>query len=472
MALLLATAPVLALTGVAIVAALQAARSSAGVEWTSYHFDNSRSANPKGGTYVRTVSRAWAQSDLDAPVYAEPLVYRGRVFVVTENDSLYALDASTGRVEWRLHLATAATNPGFGCGNIDPLGITSTPVIDAASGRLYTAGVVDTVSGSPRYQTRLFAVDISSRSVMFNVRVDLPGADVETHNQRGALTLTGGRVYIPFGGRAGDCGRYHGAITSVLASNGQGLISFRSTDGDLTGGGFWAPGGLAVSEDGDILGATGNAMFRGSYCGASFQFQNTVLRLSPTLTSPPADYWTPPNWRELDCSDADIGAIVPTVLPRTGLIFQSGKAGWAYLLRESSLGHIGPAAFGADLRSGECRGGAAFDGVHVFVGCQGGLLGLRIQRGGPSLDPPGRGGWRHPTSGCDAEPPILAAGAVWWLDRCHTLHVNDARTGRAVFTYDVASGNHFATPSAALGKVFVPIERGVVAFAINPRSTG
>ena len=265
MALLLATAPVLALAGVAIVGALQAARSSARVEWTSYHLDNSRSANHQGGTYVRTFSRAWAQSDLDAAVYAEPLVYRGRVFVVTENDSLYALDASTGRVEWRLHLATAAMNPGFGCGNIDPLGITSTPVIDSASGRLYTAGVVDTVSGSPRYQTRLFAVDLGSRSVIFNVRVDLPGADVETHNQRWALTLTGDRVYIPFGGRAGDCGRYHGAITSVLASNGQGLISFRSTDGDLTGGGFWAPGGLAVSEDGDILGATGNAMFRGSF---------------------------------------------------------------------------------------------------------------------------------------------------------------------------------------------------------------
>jgi polyvinyl alcohol dehydrogenase (cytochrome) len=243
--LLLVTAPVLALTGVAIVAALQVARSAAAVEWTSYHLDNSRSANPPGGTYVRTVSRAWAQSDLDGPVYAEPLVYSERVFVITENDSLYALDASTGQVEWRLHLASAAINPGFGCGDIDPLGITSTPVIDSASGRLYTAGVVDTVSGSPRYQTRLFAVDVGSRSVIFNVRVDLPGADIKTHNQRGALTLTGGRVYIPFGGRAGDCGRYHGVITSVLASDAQGLVSFRSTDGELTGGGFWAPGGLA-----------------------------------------------------------------------------------------------------------------------------------------------------------------------------------------------------------------------------------
>jgi hypothetical protein len=332
--------------------------------------------------------------------------------------------------------------------------------------------VVDTYWGSPRYQTWLFAVDLRARSLVFHVRVDGPGASIDGYNQRAALTLTGGRVYIPFGGRPGDCGVFHGVITSVRAGDGGGLISFQDTSGDVTGGGFWAPGGLAVERSGDLLAASGNALYRGSFCGAGFELQDTVMRLSPTLAPEPLDYWTPPDWRRLDCYDSDIGAMVPTILGGTGLIFQSGKNGKAYLLRATSpLGHIARAAYTVDLDAGECRGGVAFDGQFVFVGCQNALFGLRLDAHQPSLRLSGREGWRQPTGSCDAEPPILAAGAVWWLDRCHVLHASDPRTGRPIFSYNVASGNHFATPAAAQGSVFVPTESGVMAFTINPQAT-
>lgn len=441
-----------------------------GLEWTTYHLDNSRTANDPAGARVRTASLAWARNDLDGPVYAEPLIYRGVVYEVTENDSLYALSAATGQTLWRLRLGAPAMAPIMHCTPIVPLGITSTPVIDPTTSRLYVVGVVDTGSGRPRYQTWLFAIDLDSRAVVFHARVDGPGASIDGYNQRAALTLTGSRVYVPFGGRPGDCGDYHGIITSVRAADGGQLLSFRDTGGEVTGGGFWAAGGLAVDASGDLLAASGNALFRGSFCGAGFHLQDSVLRLTPVLASPPVDRWTPPNWRQLDCDDGDLGAIVPTVLAQEGLVFQSGKEGWAYLLRESSLGGTARAPFAVDLRSGECRGGAAFDGRFVFVGCQGGLLGLRLRPAGPSLDLPGRGGWRQVgTGGCDAEPPILAAGAVWWLDRCHVLHASDPRTGSPIFRYDVRSGNHFATPAAALGKVFVPTATGVTAFEMRTK---
>ena len=435
------------------------------LEWTTYHLDNSRTADDDSEARLRGAAPAWARDDLDGPVYAEPLVYRGVVYEVTENDSLYALSAASGRTEWRLHLAAPAVNPVIHCTPIVPLGITSTPVIDVASSTLYAAGVVDTVRRTPRYQTWLFAIDLVIRAIVFHVRVDGPGAGIDGYNQRGALTLTSSRVYVPFGGRPGDCGDYHGIITSVEASDGSHLLSFQDTGGDVTGGGFWAPGGLAVDSSGDLLAASGNALFRGSFCGAGFHLQDSVLRLTPTLATPPAGRWTPPNWRQLDCYDDDIAAIVPTLLAPYGLVFQSGKAGWAYLLRESSLGGTAPAPFGVDLRAGECRGGAAFDGQFVFVGCQGGLLGLRLDPAGPALRLPGGGGWRQTVPGCDAEPPILAYGAVWWLDRCHVLHASDARTGSPIFRHEVGSGNHFATPAAALGRVFVPTATGVAAFA-------
>ena len=443
-----------------------------GDDWTTYHLDNSRTANDPEGAKARGANLAWARSNLDGPVYAEPLIFRGLVYVVTENDSLYALSASSGKVAWHLPLAAPAVNPIIHCTAIVPLGITSTPVIDPASSTLYAAGVVDTAGSTLRYQTWLFAIDLQTRSVVFHVRVDGPGADIDGYNQRGALTLTGGRVYVPFGGRPGDCGNFHGVITSVRASDGGQMRSFQDTSGDVTGGGFWAAGGLAVDSTGDLLAASGNALFRGSFCGAAFHFQDTVMRLSPTLGPMPVDYWTPSNWRELDCFDNDIGAIVPTVLAQTGLIFQSGKAGWAYLLRGSSLGHMAPPPFSADLRGGECRGGAAFDGQRVFVGCQAGLYALRLDPAGPSLLLPGRGGWRQTAGGCDAEPPIVAAGTVWWLDRCHVLHANAADTGSSVFTYNVGSGNHFATPAAAGDMVFVPTDRGVTAFAITVANPG
>ncbi len=33
--------------------------------------------------------------------------------------------------------------------------------------------------------------------------------------ERGALTITGGKVWIPFGGLAGDCGGYKGRVVGV-----------------------------------------------------------------------------------------------------------------------------------------------------------------------------------------------------------------------------------------------------------------
>jgi hypothetical protein len=439
----------------------------AGVDWTTYHLDNTRSAHVETGAKLPVASLAWRREDLDGPVYAEPLVFRDSVYVVTENDTLYALAASTGRVEWRLRLGRPAVNPIFHCTPIVPLGITSTPVVDVETARLYTAGVVDTGDGDPRYQTWLFSIDLQTRSVAFHVRVDTPEMNPDTYNQRGALTLTGSRVYIPFGGRPGDCGTYHGVITSVKAADGGQLFSFRNTGGDVTGGGFWAAGGLAVAGNGDLLAASGNALSRGSFCGAGFHLQDSVTRLSPGLAARPIDRWTPPNWRELDCYDADIGAMVPTVLSGVHLVFQSGKGGVAYLLHENSLGGTSPAAFSANLRAGECRGGAAFDGRLVFVGCEKGMYGLRLDASRPSLGLPGHGGWGLETRGCDAEPPIVASGVVWWLDRCHTLHGADAGTGRPLFAYGVGSGNHFATPAQALGKLFVPVATGVAAFDVR-----
>ena len=52
---------------------------------------------------------AWNDDSLDGAVFGEPLVYGSSVYVATENDTLYAVAATTGHVLWKLHVGTAVS---------------------------------------------------------------------------------------------------------------------------------------------------------------------------------------------------------------------------------------------------------------------------------------------------------------------------------------------------------------------------
>ena len=74
--------------------------------------------------------------------------------------------------------------------------------------------------------------------------------DAHIQSQRAALSLNGGTVYIPFGGRYGDCGSYHGWVAgAAVARAGPGatttFILPTPNAGDHEGG-FWAPSGAAI----------------------------------------------------------------------------------------------------------------------------------------------------------------------------------------------------------------------------------
>ncbi|MGO9500545.1 MAG: PQQ-binding-like beta-propeller repeat protein [Streptosporangiaceae bacterium] len=90
------------------------------------------------------MTRDWSRR-LDGAVYGQPLVIGGVVVAVTENDSVYGLRRSTGQVLWRAHVGTPTPLSAQHCGDISPLGITSTPVSDRADGLVYA--VAQTTSG-------------------------------------------------------------------------------------------------------------------------------------------------------------------------------------------------------------------------------------------------------------------------------------------------------------------------------------
>ena len=83
-------------------------------------------------------------------VYAQPLYIEGgpsgpMIIAVTESNNVYALNATTGTVIWQRNLGPPVTS-GLPCGNINPLGITGTPVVDLASRSLFLDAMIDGVT--------------------------------------------------------------------------------------------------------------------------------------------------------------------------------------------------------------------------------------------------------------------------------------------------------------------------------------
>src|SRR2546429_218052 len=79
-------------------------------------------------------------------------------------------------------------------------------------------GVVYAVAFLAPARHELAALDLASGRVRWRRAIDPPGADPKVHQQRGALALANGRVYVSFGGLFGDCGNYHGWVVSASAS--------------------------------------------------------------------------------------------------------------------------------------------------------------------------------------------------------------------------------------------------------------
>ncbi len=154
-------------------------------------------------------------------MFAQPLVVGSEVIVATENNTVYALDESAGAVRWSRHLASPV-RAGLPCGNIDPSGITGTPVADVTTGRLW----VVTFTGQPAYRHTLWELDVATGRTVAQRPIDVSGSDPRAQQERGALVLLGSRIYVPFGGLYGDCSDYKGRVVGAPVSGSGPLVSF------------------------------------------------------------------------------------------------------------------------------------------------------------------------------------------------------------------------------------------------------
>ena len=418
-------------------------------DWPTYHRTNDRTGQVTGGGSIRRMARAWT-ANLDGAVYGQPLFVAGLVIAATEGDSVYGLDPGTGAVRWRRSVGTPVPLRELPCGNIDPLGITGTPAYDHVTGTVFVAAETRRGTGVGH---DLVALDPRSGTVRFTRDLDVvAGRDVRNEQQRGALAVANGRVYVPFGGLDGDCGNYVGYVAAVDVHGSGGTAAYAVPT--RREGGIWAASGVAVDAAGDVWVAVGNgASFDEPYDGS-----DSVLRLAPDLGRR-LDFFAPQEWGSENAADADLGSTGPMLIDG-GRALVSGKNGNVYLLDTARLGGIG----GELARLGGCRGfgGLAWDaGARAaFVPCTQGLLRVDVSSTGLTA------GWRADQDVNGS--PVVGAGAVWSLNRAEgTLHALDEGTGRDLATASVGEVSRFASPVVAGGRVLVPGMHGIVALTVS-----
>jgi hypothetical protein len=404
--------------------------------WPTYHGNLARTGGDSTSPPLGQVRKIWTKQ-LDGPVYGEPLVVGRRVYVATEKNAVYALSARTGKIAWRRHLGQPVEASTLPCGNIFPVtGITGTPA--SSGGRLY---VVAFLSG---YRHVLFGLELKKGKVVLRRGIDAPGSDPRVHQQRGAMSISKGRVYVPYGGLTGDCGNYKGRVVSVRTSGKPRKLTF--TVGVNREGGIWAPSGAAVDGAGNLFVATGNGDSGG------FDYGNAVIRLSPKLEQ--TGFFRAPNAGELNLSDTDLGSTGPTLIGGDRL-FVIGKDGVGILLSATRLGGVGGELFSQEICSA-AYGGMAYREPFIYVPCTDGLVALRLEGNSFSV------AWK---AGSSAGSPIVSGGAVWTIDQGGSLRAYSPDSGSELASFPIGSVTHFPSPGAGGGRLFAPAESRLVAFA-------
>jgi outer membrane protein assembly factor BamB len=386
---------------------------------------------PRVGATVRVLARL----RLDGAVYASPVVVGGTIVVATENDTVYGLDL-VGRVRWKQHLGTPAPGSQLPCGNIDPLGITGTPVVQG--GTVYLAAEY---GSPPRHE--LVALDLRTGAVRRRTDIDLPGVETRAMQERGALTVTGGRVWVPFGGLAGDCGGYKGRVVGVpLAGAGDPVVYTVPTGREA---GIWTPPGPAVDAAGNLFVQVGNGA---SVPGDPYDHSDSVLKLSPAAKL--VDSFSPTSWASDNAADLDLGSQGPALVG-SKWIFAAGKSGTGYVLDQKRLGGIGGEVSQAKVCAS--YGGTAVTGQTVYVPCADGVRAIRIDSAGTI-----HALWHAAPAGS----PVVGGDRVWSVDAtAGVLYALDPATGRPREQVPVGGTSRFATPALYGDLVLVPTLSGV-----------
>src|SRR5580704_7534637 len=341
------------------------------VNVTTYHNDNARTgqntqeailtpANVNSSQFGKLFSVT-----VDGWVYAQPLYLSNLtiaggthnvLYVATEHDSLYAIDADSGTIYWQISLipsggSTVNSSTDLGCGDLVPeVGITGTPVIDPTTGTIYLVAKSKVNGSLVQY---LHAIDVATSAEKFSgpvlIEATVPGTASDGNgttvsfnphfeNQRAGLLLENGHVVIGWSSHC-DISPWHGWIMSYSASTLAQEAAF-NTSADGSANGVWmSGGGLAADANGNIFFATGNGTWNGTT-----DYGDSIVKLGPPSggSFPVLDYFTPYNQSSLAGGDTDVASgglvLLPSLSSGQQLLTQMGKEGKMYVIDRNNMG--------------------------------------------------------------------------------------------------------------------------------------
>jgi hypothetical protein len=307
----------------------------------------------------------------DGDIYAQPLYLpnlqipgkgaHNVLFIATERDNVYAFDADGKSPDplWRVTFTDPAkgidvlTTQDVACPFITPVvGITSTPVIDAATGTLY---VLARTKEQGRYVQRLHALDVATGAEKFGGPITIQAStktskgrqldfDPLRENPRASLLLVNGKLYLMWASSC-DVGPYHGWVMVYDARTLAQIAVFNDSP-DGSEGGIWAADtGPAADSDGNVFVATGNGTFDAGNAGGR-DYGDTLLKLTLSGQSlNVTDYFTPFNQEKLNDADLDLGSGGPILLPdqpgpHPHLVIVAGKGGTIYVVDRDNMGRF------------------------------------------------------------------------------------------------------------------------------------
>jgi polyvinyl alcohol dehydrogenase (cytochrome) len=410
--------------------------------WPAYGRGFARTGVAVGVAAAGPLSVGW-RAHLDGAVYGQPLLVGSLVIAATENDSIYALDQASGKVAWRTHVGTPVPLSDLPCGNIDPLGITGTPVYDQGNGLVYA------VAETSGYHHVLVGVSVSDGTIQVERDIPTPDGQPRYDQQRPGLAIEDGRVYVAFGGLYGDCGPYRGSVVGVPLGGSGPLLSYVVPT--AREGAIWGTSGPVIGPDGTLYVSVGN----GSVTSTKFDGSDAVTALSPALKQ--TGIFAPSSWYTDSQNDLDLGSTQPALLAN-GMLLADGKSGTAYLVNSAHLGGVG----GQVAQASVCPayGAAAVQGSTVYEPCeQGGMA--AISTAGHQI----RVLWRGPSSAWGS--PVVGGGAVWVTDwTAGMLYELDPASGATRGSLSLGMPlPHFASMSMAGSHGYIGTTQGVVSVA-------
>jgi hypothetical protein len=505
--------------------------TNAGLDVPTWHYDQGRTGLYAKETSLTPTSVTVANFGksrtlpLDGAVDAQPLFVSGLtigaqthnvLYVATENDTMYALDANSGAPLWQKSTLrtgeTAADNQG--CSALSSqVGITSTPVIDryfAPDGAIYF--VAKTKDSSGNYHQRLHALDLVTGAELSGSPTEITatypanGGTTDTFApqslvERAALLLSNGTVYLSWGAPCQQTPfKYAGWVTAY----DEGTVAKLSVL-DLTpngsGGAIWMSGaGPAADSDGYVFLITSKGTFdttldgngypvNGDYGNGYVKIQTlnnvmSVFDYFEPLNGVPgsANYQTQGSGGVLLVPDLNIGGTTLSLAAgagKDGNIYVMGRTG-DFLGEYDGQNDNNLFTMSNALPSGASSTPAYFNNMLYYGGIGDSVRSINV------LDPSGSPVTQSTnTLGASGATPVISANGtstaiVWALDTTANggpvLHAYDATDlSSELYNSSMQAGRDavdatatYSVPVVANGHVYVGTQTGVEVYGLLP----